>query len=419
MRDGAASALGSGDPHDAEPPLDPALAALLELTEELSGADGDGDVARIVATTGVARLGASAGFVAVPAADGTSLQMLSHVRPGMPVTRLCRLGDHEQLPAVEAWRFGIPILVHDAEELHRRYPAMDRTRARREALAALPLEVDGVRLGVVNLTFATPQAFGPPQRQALRVLATLCAGALRRAQLARDVELVRRDFAITASHELRSPLTAVYGAAMALATDMAIPAAARRQLVDIIVSESERMTRVIDDLQLTTEIDSRDFACTLAPVDLRRDVLDDILAAWERRPLDHGRVGIELPDHLPLVQGDAARLQQLVSHLVDNACRYSPARSPVRVVVGTEGDQVLLRVLDTGAGLDERARAHAFEKFYRGDAMQRSGVSGAGLGLYISHGIAEAIGGRLWLEPRADGPGLAACLLLAVAGTTA
>jgi signal transduction histidine kinase len=385
---------------------------LLHMVEQLSAASTHDDVARVVASIGVESLGASAGFVAIQTEDGAALEMLSHVRVGATGTPLCRLDARDQLPVIEAWRFGVPILVSSARELFERYPEMDRSRADRAALASMPLEVDGVRIGALNLTFATEQAFGPEQQASLRVLAGLCAQALRRAQLASELERMRRAFTVTASHELRGPLTSIYGAAVALQEDLAPDPAAREQLVDMIVTHAERLRRVVDDLRLIAELDEpTEIACSIQRTELRA-TFDELLARGLRAPVDRERIQLALPIELPELAADPTRLLTALGRMLDNACRYSPADSAIRVEAAVDDTHVVVRIIDTGPGIPERDLERVFEKFHRADSMQRNGISGTGLGLYVARRLAEAMGGRTWLEPAATGTGIVACFEL-------
>jgi signal transduction histidine kinase len=385
---------------------------LLHMVEQLSAASTHDDVARVVASIGVESLGASAGFVAIQTEDGAALEMLSHVRVGATGTPLCRLDARDQLPVIEAWRFGVPILVSSARELFERYPEMDRSRADRAALASMPLEVDGVRIGALNLTFATEQAFGPEQQASLRVLAGLCAQALRRAQLASELERMRRAFTVTASHELRGPLTSIYGAAVALQEDLAPDPAAREQLVDMIVTHAERLRRVVDDLRLIAELDEpTEIACSIQRTELRA-TFDELLARGLRAPVDRERIQLALPIELPELAADPTRLLTALGRMLDNACRYSPADSAIRVEAAVDDTHVVVRIIDAGPGIPERDLERVFEKFHRADSMQRNGISGTGLGLYVARRLAEAMGGRTWLEPAATGTGIVACFEL-------
>lgn len=396
--------------------------ALLELAAKLSSALGIDDIAHLVAEEALRVLGASAGFVAVATEDGSELRMHSHARVrGDDQPRLCRLDTSEALPVVDAWRSGLPVYVHDADALYARYPQMDRAREDRRALAALPLVVDGEVLGAVNLTFAAEQRFDPAQSTVLLALAALCAQAVRRAQLIDDVERMRRDFAITASHELHTPLTSIYGAALTMSGDFELPEETRRELTRLIAAEAERMRSVLEDLRITTDPDPAGaIEVRLAALDLTtllRDVARTVAqaTAGDPPPVD---VRVE-PPGLHAV-ADASRLRQVLGHLADNARKYGRRGGPIELSARAVGpDRVRIEVRDEGPGVPLRDRKRAFDRFYRADPLDSSGIAGTGLGLYVARLLVEAMGGSVGLDAGPDGIGTVAWVELPTANGAA
>lgn len=381
------------------------LRALLALAEQLSSARDLHQIAHVVATTGVDALGASAGFVAVASEDETALEMHSHVRLDLTEPPpLCSLDGDDELPVIEAWRFGLPVLVPSAIELYARFPTLDRNRPAREALAALPLEVDGQRVGAINLTYASPQSFDADQQAALRALAGLCAQALRRAQLSSDLQRLRRDFIVTASHELRTPLASIYGAAVTMSGEFELTDDSRRELTRLIVVEAQRMQTVIDDLRVTSDLDSdAPLLLDTQPIQVERALLDAI-DYWQRRPANAPTIRMKVALDVPPVAADARRLQQVLVNLVDNACKYGGASGTVMVSASCDDPgRVRLEVVDEGPGMTERDRERAFEQFFRADPLNRGGIAGTGLGLYVARRLVHAMNGRISLEPRAAG----------------
>ncbi|MCW2928990.1 MAG: osmosensitive channel signal transduction histidine kinase [Thermoleophilia bacterium] len=375
---------------------------LLALAEQLAAAMSLAEISHVVATLGVEALGAASGFVALTTQDERALEMYAYIRPDKPDVPLCRLEATEVLPVIEAWRFGVPIYAGTAADLTVRYPVLDMGRSDREALAALPLEVDGLRMGAINLSFSTPQAFDAAQQASLRALAGLCAQAVRRERLTRDVERMRNDFIVTASHELRTPLAAIYGAAVALSS-FDISDEARAELSRMIVGQSERMRTVIDDLRYTADIDTAE---PLAVVTTRvrvDELLRDATAYWLRMPSTSQQVRVDVPGDLPDVAADGLRLQQVIANLVDNACKYAPADTTVRLTAERVGDAVRIDVRDEGPGMASADLERAFEKFFRADPLNRTGAGGTGLGLFVARRLVDAMGGRIWLEDLGDG----------------
>lgn len=391
--------------NEAIPPAG-AVASLFELTALLSRALDVEEISRLVATHGRTAVGADAGFVAVRTADGTALEMLAHSRSDVQgPARRCRLGLDQHLPVVESYRGAVPVLVGDRASLLERYPDLDPRRDR-AAIAAVPLQVDGVVLGAMNLTFSVAQAFDYRHQVALDALASLCAQALRRAELTAQVEQRRREFVATVSHELRTPLATIYGAAVTLQrAEVPLGADARDQLIGLIATQATRMGSVIDDLRLTSEIDGAHLELNLAATDVA-EVVDHATAFWTRQHDTPVTVVHTRKDVGPVI-ADPVRLQQVIANLVDNAVKYGGSQ-PVVVTLTAVDDRVVVRVRDHGPGLPDEELDRVFEQFHRTDPHHRRNVGGAGLGLYICRHLVEGMGGRISLAAAADGSGLQA-----------
>ena len=224
-----------------------------------------------------------------------------------------------------------------------------------------------------------------------------------------------RRFVADASHELRTPLSGIQGFAE-LHRMGGLPEVDRT--MRRIESEAARLARLVEDLLLLARLDghhgSGDLPLHPAPMDLRTlaaDALHDLRALDPVRP-----VRLTGPDGGPPasapVLGDESRLRQAVSNLVGNAVHHTPAGTPVRVVVGTEGAEAVLTVEDDGPGLTPEQAAQVFERFYRADASRsRNGDGGTGLGLAIVHSVVAAHEGRVELRT-APGEGTAFRIVL-------
>ncbi|MFW6775903.1 sensor histidine kinase [Nocardioides sp. CPCC 205120] len=206
-----------------------------------------------------------------------------------------------------------------------------------------------------------------------------------------------RQFVADASHELRTPLATIVGYAE-LARRRPDDADAARTALAKVEGESGRMRRLVEDLLLLARLDAgRPMAHE--PVDLTRLLLEAVADAQVLAPEHHWR--LDLPDEVVEVTGDAHGLHQVVSNLLTNARRYTPAGTTVTVAAATEehdGDAVvLLRVADDGPGFPPAIADHAFDRFVRGDGARTRGDS-SGLGLALVRAIAEAHGGRVGLR---------------------
>ena len=204
----------------------------------------------------------------------------------------------------------------------------------------------------------------------------------------RQLDEEKRDFVATISHELRTPMTGVYGAAQTLLrTDIDLSESQRGDLLRLIAGQAERLNQIVDDLLLATRLDHRQVQISHDRVDLAELVRQtlDVLARPE--------VGLTAPDHAYLL-GDGDRIQQILLNLLDNAFKYG--KPPVAVAIApAAGDVYAITVRDAGEGIPREEQERIFEKFYRGDPKMTHGPSGTGLGLYIARELAERMGGTL------------------------
>ena len=218
-----------------------------------------------------------------------------------------------------------------------------------------------------------------------------------------DVERLRAEFLGMVSHELRMPLTSIWGSTMAMldGTEDLDPAE-MRQFLRIILDQAGSMRDLIGDLLDVARIETGDLpvnpepAAVVALVDRARS---SFLSAGGRNNLD-----IDLALDLPLVLADRRRIVQVIGNLLTNAARHSPESAAIRVSAARDGVHVRVSVVDEGRGIPTERLPNLFRKFSRRDDDDPGGD--AGLGLAICKGIVEAHGGRIWAEN--EGPGLGA-----------
>jgi signal transduction histidine kinase len=219
----------------------------------------------------------------------------------------------------------------------------------------------------------------------------------------RRLDEEKRDFVATISHELRTPMTGVYGAAETLLrTDIELTATQRHDLLRLISSQAERLSQIVEELLLATSLDHDRLQVSQEPVDIA-DVVRRTLEVLER-----SEVELDAPDR-PYVLGDRDRIQQVLVNLLDNAFKYG--EPPVRIGVAPASDALEVVVSDAGTGIPPEEQARIFEKFYRGDPKLARAPSGTGLGLYIARELAERMGGMLEVRS-AHGSGTEFVLML-------
>jgi PAS domain S-box-containing protein len=220
----------------------------------------------------------------------------------------------------------------------------------------------------------------------------------------RRVDEMKADFLATASHELRTPVAAVYGAAMTLMrTDYVIGDEARTRLLEIIASESDRLTRIVDDVLWASRVDSGRLTLAIDRVDAAQLAIGIVSAA--RAHLPPGvKITFEAPESSPAVAGDPDKVRQVLANLLDNAVKYSPDGGEVELRLDAQEGRMRFSIRDEGLGIPPAEQARIFEKFYRLDPQLTRGVGGTGLGLYICRELVRRMGGRIWVAS-GEGPG--------------
>ncbi|MBS0641235.1 MAG: GAF domain-containing protein, partial [Proteobacteria bacterium] len=276
-----------------------------------------------------------------------------------------------------------------------------------------PMRTGRGPLGVVGIIRDEPgRLLTPDQQRLLDSLSDQAALGIERISLARDLHLARlqvetdrlRAALLTSiSHDLRTPLASILGSASSLRSQhAALDEATRGVLLTTIVEEADRLNRFIGNLLDMTRLESGALHPKTGPV-----VLSDVIGAALQRAakiLAEHRIEVDLPANLPLLSLDMVLFEQVLFNLLDNAAKYAPAASLVRLVAEQANGTVTLRVLDEGPGIPPSGLPHIFEKFYRANGPDR-GRAGTGLGLAICRGFVEAMGGRISAANRTDRSG--------------
>jgi len=212
------------------------------------------------------------------------------------------------------------------------------------------------------------------------------------------LEEVRSRVITTVSHELRTPVTAIYGASRTLDRAEPLDDETRRQLLEVIGTESKRLAQITDDILTTQALAKGLVSLRVGPVDVRAEVRGAVRAAQTAAP-DGTRLTAVLPEEPVDIVADRTRLQQVLANFLDNAVKYSPDGGEIEARVDSSDEQVVITVADHGLGVPEQAREDVFRRFYRIDPNVTGGVGGSGLGLYIARQIIEAMDGRIIIQP--------------------
>ena len=212
------------------------------------------------------------------------------------------------------------------------------------------------------------------------------------------------DFVANASHELSTPLTAIRGFAETLVDGAADHAADSRHFAGIILSESTRMQRLVEDLLQLAKIDAAEYRqqyqCIAVQIQpLLNAVVHELSPVWRQKQLS---VTVEAPDQLLSALTDPDRLKQILVNLVDNAVKYTPDGGKILVKASQEADEVKFTVKDSGIGIPAEDLPRIFERFYRIDKARARSVGGTGLGLAIVKQLIDGLGGTIEVESKPD-----------------
>jgi two-component system, OmpR family, sensor histidine kinase KdpD len=212
-----------------------------------------------------------------------------------------------------------------------------------------------------------------------------------RVEAAREGERLRSALLDSVTHELRTPLTAIRAAATSLLSQPSLEESQRQEMFAILDEESARLDRLIGQAVEMAQLDTDGIEVRprLQPL---QEVID--MALEDCRVLLRGRpVTVELPPDMPPISLDRELIRRVLRHLLENAARYSPAGSPVRIGAVLEADRLLVSITDQGQGIDDAEQAYIFDKFYRGSRQRM--LSGTGMGLAIAKAILRAHGGGI------------------------
>jgi signal transduction histidine kinase len=219
---------------------------------------------------------------------------------------------------------------------------------------------------------------------------------------AREAEALRDAFLGVLAHELRTPVTTIYGGATTLLRSRRRADSTSKAILSDVAAESERLYRLVENLLVLARAERGAVAAERDPLSLLRvipRIVDEERARW---PV--ARFEIELDPMIPIVAGDEAHVRLVLSNLLSNAAKYGPASGLIRVEArrSSDADEVEVRVLDEGPGVEESEAESLFRAFFRSPSTIRK-APGSGIGLFIVRALIDAMGGRVWSKRRPEG----------------
>ena len=289
----------------------------------------------------------------------------------------------------------------------------------------LPLRTGRGAVGILGIARDKPgPLLTPEQKRLLDALTDQGALAIERVRLVEDIDRVRRTaetdrlrsaLLTSISHDLKTPLAGVLGAAGALRDlSASLDASAKADLVATIIEESERLNRFIANLLDMTKLEAGAVVPNAAPHDLG-EIVGSTLERASKLLAKH-RVEVDMSADLPMLSVDAVLFEQVLFNLLDNAAKYAPPDTTIRIQSWRDTRTAGLQVLDEGSGIPPDDLERIFDKFYRvkkGDQVR----AGTGLGLAISRGFIEALHGTITAANRTDRSGAVFTIALPIPHT--
>src|SRR5262249_14795473 len=240
-------------------------------------------------------------------------------------------------------------------------------------------------------------------RESLEAIGSLVAISIERAntvdkltksEAARESDRLRSVLLDSITHEFRTPLTSIKASAETLLSDIALEESQRKELLQVINEESDRLNRLVGEAGEVAQLDAHQLQFTFETHHIREAVERAIKNS--QGALRQHTVQVLVPPNLRGVRMDIDRITEVLTHLLDNAGKYSPPNTPICVTAESKGSELIVSVADHGPGIDQVEQEMIFEKFYRG-RDQRMIIQGTGMGLPIAKAIVELHGGKIGL----------------------
>lgn len=234
-------------------------------------------------------------------------------------------------------------------------------------------------------------------RKLLRIKAMHEAELQRAHEKLKSVDKLKTEFMNIAAHELKTPLVPMVGYLHLI--DRKKLSAEDRESLDIALRNTQRLQRLVEDILDIAKLESRVMKFNMREVQLADLAKDAVASAAPFAKEKKLALNSKVPQKLPLIVGDAGRLTQVLTNLLNNAIKFTDQGS-VTLATRREGGRIVMEVTDTGIGISRKDQAKLFTKFYQADTSARRKYGGTGLGLAICKEIVKAHGGKIWVKSR-------------------
>jgi K+-sensing histidine kinase KdpD len=268
---------------------------------------------------------------------------------------------------------------------------------------AIPIVRRGQGIGLLEIDSTAPAAFDEADVELLTTVVRALAGPVELASRYADerrANALREAFIGVISHELRTPITTIYGLSKMLRQRIdTLSTDVRNQAIEDVEAEADRLYRLVEDLLVLSRAERGRVEISSDPIvigHVLRRAVDAEAARWPTR-----QFGLDVDGPLALVLGEETYIEQVLRNLMTNAAKYSASGTAVHIAATTEDSEVVVRVLDEGMGISESDTTRLFDLFYRSPSAARQ-AAGAGIGLFVCRQLVEAMGGRIWARNREE-----------------
>ena len=220
----------------------------------------------------------------------------------------------------------------------------------------------------------------------------------------KSLDRMKDEFLSNVSHELKTPLVSIMGYGQIFFNEtLGTLNDQQKKAINTVLRNSERLRRLIDSLLFISRADARTIEYQIEKLQIAEiidNVINDMYLQIEEKGLT---IEKDVPDNLPLINGDKARLSDMLTNLFDNSIKFTPSGGRIILNAYEEADNLHIGVKDTGIGIPKELIPNLFQRFYQIDASIRRRYGGTGVGLYISKNIVEAHNGKIWVESEEGG----------------